>query len=128
MGASFTVMAAAVVSASIAGPASAAADDAAHGKALFQARCGLCHSAGPDVGEAGMGPPLAGVVGRKAASAPGFAYSKALKASGLVWTPAELDRFLKSPKAVAPGTAMPVATPSDQDRADIISYLATVKH
>ena len=45
--------------------------DPAHGKQLFAARCGLCHSAGPGVGEAGQGPPLAGVVGRKAASAAG---------------------------------------------------------
>ena len=65
--------------------------------------------------------------GRKAASAPDFSYSKALKASGLVWTPAELDRFLTSPKTAVPGTAMPVSTPSAQDRADIIAYLATTK-
>ena len=126
MGVRFVMAVATLIAALGAEPASAAGD-AVHGKALFLSRCGLCHSGAPGDGEAGMGPPLAGVVGRKAASAPDFSYSKALKASGLVWTPAELDRFLTSPKTAVPGTAMPVSTPSAQDRADIIAYLATTK-
>ena len=100
--------------------------DAAHGKAAFAARCGLCHSAG-DVGEAGQGPPLAGVVGRKAATQPGFDYTAALKASHLTWTPANLDRFLAAPSALVPGTAMPIAVGDAKTRADLIAYLATVK-
>jgi cytochrome c len=119
---------AAVLALLIAGTGTAAAaGDTAQGKALFLSRCGLCHSGAPGDGEAGMGPPLAGVVGRRAASAPGFGYSKALKASGLVWTPANLNRFLKSPRTAVPGTTMPVAVTSDQDRADLIAYLATTK-
>ena len=59
----------------------------AHGKALFQERCGLCHTAAPDDGDGGQGPPLAGVVGRKAASVAGFNYTAALRKSGLTWTP-----------------------------------------
>ena len=101
--------------------------DPAHGRQVFAARCGLCHSAGLGEGEAGQGPPLAGVVGRKAASAPGFDYSGALKASGLVWTPANLDRFLAGPSRLVPGTAMPVAVGEAKTRADLIGYLATVK-
>ena len=101
--------------------------DPAHGKQVFAARCGLCHSAGPGQGEAGQGPPLAGVVGRRAASAPGFDYSSALKASKLVWTPADLDRFLAGPSKLVPGTAMPVAVSDARTRADLIAYLATVK-
>ncbi len=101
--------------------------DAAHGKQVFAARCGLCHSAGPDEGEAGQGPPLAGVVGRTAASAPGFGYTNALKASKLVWTPANLDRFLAGPSTLVPGTAMPVAVGDAKTRADLIAYLASVK-
>ena len=100
--------------------------DAAHGKAVFTARCGLCHSAG-DVGEAGQGPPLAGVVGRRAASAPGFSYTSALKASKLTWTPANLDTFLAGPSKLVPGTAMPIAVGDAKTRADLIAYLATVK-
>lgn len=101
--------------------------DATHGKQVFAARCGLCHSAGPGEGEAGQGPPLAGVVGRKAASASGFDYSEALKASRLVWAPADLDRFLAGPSKLVPGTAMPIAVGDAKTRADLIAYLATVK-
>ena len=114
------------LSASVA-QAAAAPGDAVHGKQVFAARCGLCHSAGPGVGEAGQGPPLAGVMGRKAASAAGFDYSDALKTSKLVWTPADLDRFLAGPSKLVPGTAMPVAVGDGKTRADLIAYLATVK-
>jgi len=103
------------------------AGDPAHGQLLFQQRCGLCHTAGPEDGDGGQGPPLAGVVGRPAASAPNFSYTAALKASGKVWTPQALDRFLTAPGKDVPGTAMPLSTPSPKDRADLIAYLSTVK-
>ena len=107
--------------------AATAAGDPVHGKQVFAARCGLCHSAGPGEGEAGQGPPLAGVVGRRAASAPGFDYSNALKASKLVWTPAKLDTFLAGPSKLVPGTAMPIAVGDAKTRADLIAYLASVR-
>ena len=107
--------------------ASQAAGDAAHGKQVFAARCGLCHSAGPDEGEAGQGPPLAGVVGRRAAGEPGFDYTSALKASHLTWTSSNLDKFLAGPSKLAPGTAMPIAVGDAKTRADLIAYLASVK-
>ncbi len=110
------------------GPAMAQAPgDPVHGRQVFAARCGLCHSAGPEEGEAGQGPPLAGVVGRKAASELGFSYTGALKGSHLVWTPANLDRFLAGPSRLVPGTAMPVAVGDAKTRADLIAYLAGVK-
>ena len=117
----------AVLAALSASAALAAGGDAAAGRRTFVARCGLCHSAGPGVGEAGQGPPLAGVVGRKAASAPDFDYTTALKASHLIWTPANLDRFLAGPSKLVPGTAMPVAIGDAKVRADLIAYLASVK-
>ena len=57
-----------------AGPvwAQPARGEAQLGKALFQSRCGMCHTAAVGDGDGGQGPPLKGVVGRKAASAPGF--------------------------------------------------------
>ena len=59
--------------------------DAALGQRLFGQQCMLCHSVGQ--GQEGAAPSLYHVVGRKAASDPGFpAYSKALKASGVTWT------------------------------------------
>ena len=73
------------------------AGDPVHGKQVFASRCGLCHSAGPGVGEAGQGPPLAGVVGHPAASAKDFDYTAALKSAHLVWTPDTLDTWLAGP-------------------------------
>lgn len=100
--------------------AATAVSAAPGGEALFQDRCAMCHSGDP----MSQGPPLAGVVGRKAGAAPGFAYSAALKNSGLVWTRASLDRFLADPGKAVPGTAMPVHVADPATRAAIIDYLA----
>jgi cytochrome c2 len=100
----------------------ALAGDAAKGANLVQARCAMCHSP-----EAGQGPDLTGVVGRKAGSAEGFPASAALKGSGIAWTPAKLDAFLVDPAKLVPGTAMPNPYVNAADRADIIAYLATLK-
>jgi cytochrome c len=100
-------------------PAPPAGDPAA-GENLFLDRCTICHT-----GEAGaQGPSLKGVYGRRAASIPGFAYSAALKGSGVTWTAPELDRFLTNPSTAIPGTAMPITVPDARQRADLIAYLA----
>ena len=101
----------------------AAAQDAAKGADVFQDRCTSCHV----LNGVAQGPNLMGVVGRKAASLPGFPYSDALKASGIVWTPANLDRFLQGPPKMVPGTAMRAIVSNDADRHDLIAYLATLK-
>lgn len=93
---------------------------AADGAQLFAMQCKMCHAGGP------MGPSLAGVAGAKIASKD-FAYSPALKAKGGVWSDANLDAYLKSPAAFAPGTKMMMAVPSDENRAAIITYLKTLK-
>ena len=70
------------------------AEDAmiAAGKLFFGQRCQVCHNPAAAGGKT-YGPPLAGVVGRKAGSLDGFAYSDALKNSGIVWTDASLLYF-----------------------------------
>jgi cytochrome c len=108
-----------------AGGSAFAEGSAAKGKAYFTAQCSLCHSADPGV--EGAAPSLFGVVGRKAASEPGFPYSKALKASGLTWTRPQLDKFLSGPSKLVPGTAMPISVAKDPDRDDVVAYLATLK-
>jgi cytochrome c2 len=70
---------------------------------------------------------LIGVVGRKAAALPGYPYSAALTASGLTWTPANLDAFVQGPTKLVPGTAMRVILADPVDRGDLIAYLATLK-
>ena len=117
---------AALLAVAIAGPAARAQPpqgDPAQGQALFQDRCGMCHV----LGGQGMGPELTGVVGRKSAIVPGFSYTPALAASGLTWTPDNLDRWLADPRALVPGTAMRIKVLVAGDRRDLIAYLATLR-
>lgn len=111
-----------VASRSVAGMAGSAD----RGKALF-ARCTNCHTADM-TGKHKVGPNLAGVVGRKAASATGYAYSPALVATGQTWDEASLEAWLISPRSVVSGTKMVFqGFPQGQDRADVIAYLKTLK-
>lgn len=71
--------------------------DAAKGKKQFT-RCKACHSV--EAGKNKVGPSLHGVVGRKAATAPKYHYSKSLKAAGakgLVWTEDKIMEYLAGP-------------------------------
>jgi len=100
-----------------------AAPDATRGQALYQARCAACHS--PDFN--GVGPAHRGVFGRLAGTAKGFTgYSAALKKSGLIWTEANLDRWLADPEALVPGQAMGFSLPDAGERADVIAFLRTL--
>jgi cytochrome c len=100
----------------------AAAGDAKRGATLYQARCGSCHSAN----ENRTGPRHAGVVGRKAGSIIGYAYSKALLSVTFVWDTEHLNQWLSGPAKLVPGTKMRVTVADPNDRADIIAYLATL--
>jgi cytochrome c len=98
----------------------AAPGDADHGKTLYQS-CAACHS----VDENDIGPAHRGVFGRRAGSVADYNYSAALKASGIVWDAAQLDRWLSNPSAMVPGTKMFFKLDDAQMRADIIAYLKT---
>jgi len=101
------------------------AGDAANGEKLF-VQCRVCHSVEPD--RNGLGPSLHGVVGRHAAALTGFVYSPAMKDSGLSWDAATLSDYLRAPMRKVPGTKMAFAgIADDQNRADLIAYLATLK-
>ncbi len=89
-------------------------------------KCGACHTFGEGQ-PAHVGPNLRGVVGRKVATFPGFAYSDALKTLGGIWTDARIDTFITKPQAYAPGTKMGFpGDPDPKDRADIIAYLNSI--
>lgn len=109
-----------------AGAAPALAADPGKGRAVFAAQCGLCHSNAPG-GPVILGPPLYGVVGRKAGALPGFGYSQTMKTAGFDWTPDRLRAYLPAPRSYLPGVRMTYAglkNPSQME--DLIAYLATL--
>ena len=88
--------------------------------------CATCHNFDKG-GGAKVGPDLWGVVGRPIASAPGFAYSDAVKALGGDWSYEKLNDWIANPKAMAAGTKMAFAGEKEpQKRADILAYLQTL--
>lgn len=96
------------------------------GERAYQ-KCYACHSLeGPDAGT--QGPSLKGIVGRRVAAEPGFAYSPAMRAYATKqdrWTREALDAFLADPQAVVPDNAMGFFGMSDpQERRALIEYLA----
>jgi len=105
----------------------AQAADAAAGEGVFKRVCSVCHNPTAE-GPRKLGPTLAGVVGRKSGAVEGFKYSKANAESGIVWTADKLDPYIKNPREVVPGTAMAYAgLRNDDERANLIAYLATLK-
>lgn len=92
------------------------------------ARCVVCHDAHKS-GEDKLGPNLYGVFGAKAGKhRPGFNYSEALKNSGLVWTEANLDKWLTKPMEMVPGTYMSFpGIKNPAQRQELIDYLKSLK-
>ena len=99
----------------------------AQGETVFKQQCGTCHAIAPG-GPAKLGPPLKGMVGRKAGTVPGYAYSKAMTGWGQTWTTANLDAYLAKPAASVPGTKMLVGAPDSEQRAALVQYLGTMKN
>ncbi len=103
-----------------------AADPAELGRKEFGA-CAVCHSARE--GEAArVGPNLFGVYGQPAGQRDGFAYSRALIESGLVWDDATLDAFIENPQKLVSRNRMAYPGQRDaQKRANLIAYLKTLQ-
>lgn len=113
---------AAALAMTMASPALAQSGDATKGKAVF-ARCMACHSV--DAGANRLGPSLSGIMGRTSGTAPGFAFSPAMKNAKIRWDAKSLDAFLTKPSAKVPGSKMIfVGLPNPADRANLIAYLA----
>jgi cytochrome c len=104
----------------------ATAQDAEAGKKVFN-RCKACHDV--DQPKNKVGPHLIGIVGRKAASLPDFAYSDPMKAAGaggLVWDEAKITQYMTDPKGMVPGNKMAFAgLKKPEDVANLIAYLKT---
>ena len=99
-----------------------ASADAAKGEATFK-KCASCHT-NTQGGANGIGPNMWNTMGKPLAGHAGFAYSDALKTKGGSWDWANMDAWLKNPKAFAPGTKMSFAGIGDaQERANLLVYL-----
>ena len=84
--------------------------------------CVACHQIEGRVHK--VGPHLVGIVGRPAGSAPGFAYTEAMRTAGFVWTPERLRAYLLDPQAVVPGTSMAVGSLEPEAVDAIVRHLA----
>ena len=96
------------------------APELTRGQAIYD-RCIACHA----IDRNRTGPLHCGLFGRKAGAAPGFAsYSDALRNSGIVWNLQTLERFLRDPAAMVPGTTMGYAGIADaRERTALIAWL-----
>jgi cytochrome c len=94
--------------------------------AVYEAKCSGCHS----VDSNRIGPRHAGGVGRRIGGVQDFAYSAALQKSGQsgkVWTRALLTSWLTDPEALIAGQSMGFRLGSEQERSDVVAYLATLR-
>ena len=83
--------------------------------AFHQYGCTACHSIPGIVGaDTHVGPPLDGLAPRK------------YLAGSLPNTPANLVRWIRAPRSIAPGTAMPEVPVAEQDAIDMAAYLYTL--
>jgi cytochrome c len=102
-----------------AGVAGPARGDPVAGEAVYS-RCLACHALAYDR----TGPRHCGLLGRRAGSVKGFAYSQALKRANFVWTEETLDRFIADPTRTVPGTSMGYDGVKDPgERADLLAFL-----
>lgn len=103
----------------LAGAGSPVPSEIAAGQEIYE-RCAACHSLDRDR----VGPHHCGIFGRRAGSLPGFAYSEAMRASGIVWNRDTLDSFLADPLGTVPGTFMTYAGIQDpEERAQLLAFL-----
>jgi cytochrome c len=93
------------------------------GQQVFAA-CAACHA--PD--KNGIGPKLAGVIGRTSGSVEGFHYSRAMRNAKIIWDANTLDAYLAEPQKVVPGNLMPFSGIADShERSEVIAYLESLK-
>ena len=89
--------------------------DASRGEAMFiQDGCGSCHALkGVRTATGMVGPPLDGIAVR------------AIIGGHLANTPENMQRWIRDPQQVAPGTAMPDLNVGEADARDITAFLYT---
>ena len=102
------------------------ATDIKAGQKVFK-KCKACHYA--DREKHKTGPHQVNLIGRTAGSLEEYKkYSKAMKASGIVWDKETLAEYLRAPKKYIKGTKMAfVGLKKDADIENVIAYLMAEK-
>ena len=96
--------------------------DLTHGEKIFK-KCSACHMIVSN-GKNMIGPNLWSIIGRQAASASDYKYSKAMTAYAKKWDFEEMNSYLIKPQAYIKGTKMAFAgLRKEKDRASVILYL-----
>jgi cytochrome c len=102
-------------------------DRVAVGRGVFATSCAPCHTASEN-GATRAGPNLYGIAGKPAASLASFAYSPALRNSGIIWTTEQLQAFIERPTRMVPGTRMTYAGVRDPEQAAaVVAYLESLQ-
>lgn len=93
------------------------------GAEVFRA-CVACHALTREDGPR-AGPTLAGIMGRRIATAPGYRYSEALKGMDIVWDARTIAQLFEvGPARYTPGTRMPEQTINRvEDREALVKFL-----
>jgi cytochrome c len=110
-------------------PYPSSAQNGSDGGKLFETTCTPCHNyeKGGEPDMYGQTLNLYGVIGRRAASVAGFEYSEDLRQSGIIWSEADIDRFITAPKKLFPGTRMELPGVEDErTRRGIIRFLGSL--
>lgn len=120
----------AIVALAFCGPAHAA--NPSHGQEIFKTTCAACHVAVREASRADLatriGPNLWGVIGRKAGIYKGYAYSYAMRTSGIIWTDQQLGRYIAAPQKTVPNVRMNfLGLKNPSDIQDVIAYLNTLR-
>jgi len=100
----------------------AAADPLARGARLYK-RCQTCHTLEQD-GRHRVGPNMWNLFGSTAGQKEGFAYSKAMSESGIVWDEETLSAYIENPRKFMPGNRMSYAgLRKPEDRAAVLAFI-----
>lgn len=100
----------------------AAKDPLARGAKLYK-RCKTCHTL-EENGRHRVGPNMWNLYGSTAGTKEGFAYSKVMKNSGLIWDDETLNGYLENPNRYMPGNRMTYAgLRKPEDRAAVLAYI-----
>ena len=103
-----------------------AGESAPSGREVFERRCRTCHGGTP-LGNLPIGPSLAGIIGKKAATQDSGVHSRSVIDSGIVWDRDSLRRFLAEPSRAIPGTLMAADVTNPAELESLLDYLESLR-